>query len=86
MSNINPYYTPTRAEKILQSKIDGTPYTEEPQTRIEALLLQIGGGSVEPGQDFNKDDIDDVMSDISEDNDLDDGDLDDVMSVISNNN
>lgn len=59
----------TRAERILLSKISGSEYTDPPQTRIEELLLQLGpGGGVDPGSDFDKDDIDDAMSDISKDN------------------
>lgn len=42
----------SRAEQILNSMIDGTPYAEYPQSRLEDLLLQLkevieegGGGS-----------------------------------------
>lgn len=40
----------SRVESILQSKIDGTPYEFEPQSRVEYLLMQLstgggGGGS-----------------------------------------
>jgi len=36
----------SRAEEILQSKIDGTSYDKPPQSRVEALLLEldVGGG------------------------------------------
>lgn len=44
----------SRNESILQSIIDGTQYTDPPQSRIEDLLLQVkevieeGGGGIEP--------------------------------------
>ena len=34
----------SRVERILQSNIDGTPYTDKPLSRVEALLLEEGGG------------------------------------------
>jgi hypothetical protein len=34
----------SRVEKILVSNIEGTPYTDKPLSRVEALLLEEGGG------------------------------------------
>lgn len=50
----NPGYIQSRNEQILQSIIDDTPYTAEPESRIEELLLGVkekieqgGGGTYE---------------------------------------
>ena len=54
----------SRNEAILQATIDGTPYTAPPQSRIEALLIQLkevieagggGGGKVDMAQAGGKD-------------------------------
>lgn len=71
MARNNPYST-SRAEKILQSKIDGSEYSGEPLTRMEKLLMQIGTGGGGGGS--------------TTDSDMTDADVDDVMSVISTNN
>lgn len=48
----------SRNEAILQATIDGTEYTDPPQSRIEDLLLQLkavieGGGGVAGVASFN---------------------------------
>lgn len=45
----------SRAEEILQSKIDGTSYDKPPQSRVEELLLELdtgggGGGTTDYNQ------------------------------------
>lgn len=66
----------SRAEDIIQAQIDGVEYTGKPQSRIEKLLVKLcdiideGGGDTPTEDDeFSEDDIDDVMSVISTDND-----------------
>lgn len=49
----------SRAEEILQSKIDGTSYDKPPQSRVEELLLELdtgggGGGTTDYNQLSNK--------------------------------
>ena len=49
----------SRVEEILQSKIDGTAYDKPPQSRIEALLIELntgggGGGTSDYNQLSNK--------------------------------
>lgn len=55
----------SRAEEILQSKIDGTSYDKPPQSRVEALLLELdvgggGGGTNDYNQLLNKPSINGV--------------------------
>ena len=49
----------SRAEEILQSKIDGTSYDKPPQSRVEELLLELdtgggGGGTKDYNELINK--------------------------------
>lgn len=50
----------SRVENILQSIVDGTPYTDPPQSRNEDLLLQVkeviesGGGGGGGTNDYNR--------------------------------
>ena len=47
----------SRVEEILQSKIDGTSYDKPPQSRVEALLIELntgGGGTSDYNQLSNK--------------------------------
>ena len=48
----------SRAEEILQSKIDGTSYNKPPMSRVEELLLELntggGGGTTDYNQLINK--------------------------------
>jgi hypothetical protein len=49
----------SRAEEILQSKIDGTSYDKPPLSRVEALLIELdtgggGGGTTDYNQLTNK--------------------------------
>ena len=47
----------SRAEEILQSKIDGTSYDKPPQSRVEELLLELdtgGGGTTNYNNLTNK--------------------------------
>lgn len=49
----------SRAEEILQSKIDGTSYDKPPLSRVEALLIELntgggGGGTTDYNQLSNK--------------------------------
>ena len=49
----------SRVEEILQSKIDGTAYDKPPQSRVEALLIELntgggGGGTSDYNQLSNK--------------------------------
>ena len=49
----------SRVEEILQSKIDGTSYDKPPQSRVEALLIELntgggGGGTTDYNQLSNK--------------------------------
>ena len=49
----------SRVEEILQSKIDGTTYDKPPQSRVEALLIELntgggGGGTSDYNQLSNK--------------------------------
>lgn len=48
----------SRVEKILQSKIDGTSYTDPPLSRVEKLLIDLntsGGGGGDVPQDILND-------------------------------
>ena len=46
----------SRVEEILQSKIDGTSYDKPPQSRVEALLIELntGGGGGGGTTDYNQ--------------------------------
>lgn len=46
----------SRVEEILQSKIDGTTYDKPPQSRVEALLIELntGGGTGDYNELTNK--------------------------------
>lgn len=43
----------SRAEQILQSKIDGTSYDKPPLSRVEELLLEIDTGGGGGTNDYN---------------------------------
>lgn len=43
----------SRVEEILQSKIDGTTYDKPPQSRVEALLIELNTGGGGTG-DYNE--------------------------------
>lgn len=66
----------SRVEQILNAKISGSEYTGNPLSRVEKLLDDLdtggggGGGQIGPpsGQDFETDDVGDIMSVISTEN------------------
>ena len=47
-----PFDLQSRDEEILAATIDGTEYTDEPQSRIEYLLLELKG-AIEGGGDYS---------------------------------
>lgn len=44
----------SRVEEILQSKIDGTAYDKPPQSRVEALLIELNTGGGGGTSDYNQ--------------------------------
>ena len=44
----------SRVEEILQSKIDGTSYDKPPQSRVEALLIELNTGGGGGTSDYNQ--------------------------------
>ena len=44
----------SRAEEILQSKIDGTSYDKPPMSRVEELLLELDTGGGGGTNDYNQ--------------------------------
>lgn len=56
----------SRAEKILQAKLNGESYDAPPQSRLEKLLLEIGTGGGGGGTDPQlRQDVNDLKTNVS---------------------